>query len=769
MKRTVAIAVGLFLLVSGLSATAAFATTRSASSESELRAAITAAATGDTINLTADIVLATSQLALGKALTIDGHGYTVSVAKPGVTEAGANAISPSTFRAFELTGAVTITLKNMRIKGGNTQGAAVRVSSLTTAILDGVTISNSRNSTPAGYNSNGGSGGIYNLGTTYLRNSNVVRNSAYFGGGFVNGLHATMFIENSTITDNRGEGWGGAAGENDGTMFVSNSSFANNSSMEIGGALNNTPDGALYVSGSSFTGNVAYGSYGGGAIGNNTVRAGGTVIVTSSLFAYNYSRSAGTTAAPSAFALDDVGLSTLSYTTGARVSLFYSVFHAPTSSSLATIGSTNSRYTGAADGSDNTLFTGGSLSKIRNGAGGEIGTASVFRPFIVVKNGRYAPALTSNSFAANKGTPVRYSATGSTSYYDRLAGSPSWISLTPAVAASGDLVSVDQYGETRNATTPAAGSVESEVVNQYQVRAVQVDGGTVSGASIYGDAYVANTKVTVTAVPDPGKTFDHFVVTTSGTTFSAGVYAAIIPTSITSNPLVYTVTADAVVEPVFVSSSAGERTVSYGANETTCGAPPAAVKSSSAISIAANSGTSMLQREGYDFSGWNTEPNGSGIDYAAGASYSTASNLSLYAKWNANSSVTTTCFSVTVTPTPTPSPPPTPAVSPSPTPTASTGEVTTSGSDEASQNSSAEIPAAGSQLALASPHPEPSTSALASAAPSAIPNARQDVASAAPSTPAAEGLLWVILGLAALLSLLFAVFLFILTTRRHKS
>ena len=377
MKRFLASALAALLLSTGLAASPAFATTRSASTETELRAAIVAAATGDTINLTADIVLTSSQLAISKALTIDGHGYTISVAKPGVTEAGANAISPSPFRAFELTGAVTITLNNMRIKGGNTQGAAVRVSAATTAILDGVTISNSRNSTAAGYNSNGGSGGIYNLGTTFLRNSNVVRNSAYFGGGFVNGLHATMFIENSTITDNRGEGWGGAAGENDGTMYVSNSSFANNVSMEIGGALNNTPDGWLYISGSSFTGNVAYGNYGGGAIGNNTVRAGGTVTVTSSLFAYNYSRSAGTTSAPSAFALDDVGLGTMSYTTGARVSLFYSVFHAPASSSLATIGSTNSHYTGAADGSDNTLFTGGSLSKIRNGAGVEIGTASV--------------------------------------------------------------------------------------------------------------------------------------------------------------------------------------------------------------------------------------------------------------------------------------------------------------------------------------------------------------------------------------------------------
>jgi uncharacterized repeat protein (TIGR02543 family) len=755
MKRSVAMLMALFILFSGLSATPAFATALSASTESELRTTITAAATGDTINLTADIVLPSAQLAINKALTIDGHGYTISVAKPGVTEAGANAMSPSLFRVFELQGTVTVTLKNMKIKGGNTQGAAVRVSSATTAILDGVTISNSRNSTPAGYNSNGGSGGIYNLGTTYLLNSNVVRNSAYFGGGFVNGLHALMFIENSTITDNRGEGWGGAGGENDGTLFVNNSSFANNVSQEIGGAINNTPDGLLYVSGSSFTGNVAYGSYGGGAIGNNTVRAGGTVIVTSSLFAYNYSRSSGTSIAPSALALDDVGLSTMSYTTGAGVSLFYSVFHAPASSSLATIGSTNSNYSGLADGSDNTLFTGGTLSKIRNGAGAEIGTATAFHPFIVVKGGRYAPALGANSFAANKGTPVRYGSTGSMSFYDRLAITPMWVDITSSAPTSTDLVTFDQYGETRNSSTPAAGSIESEVVDRYHVRAVQVDGGTVSGASVYGDAYPANSKVSVTAVPDAGKKFDHFVVTTSGTNFGAGVFASIVPTTITSNPLLYTVTADAVVEPVFVNSIGNERTVSYGANEATCGAPPPAVTSSSAITIAANSGTSLLQREGYDFTGWNTEPNASGTDYAEGPSYSTASNLSLYAKWAVNSSTATNCFSLSAPPGSTPT------TAPSSPPSASPSEV---GSTPADPSQEISVSTPRTSTSQTSAIPTPSIGASESSSNTTL-TTREKLASESEPTPAPSDLLWIILGFAALL---FAIILVILFTTRQK-
>ena len=756
MKRNLAIMMALFIMFSGLSATPAFATSGSASSETELRAAIAAAGAGDTINLTADIVLPTAQLAINKTLTIDGHGYTVSVAKPGVTEAGANATSPSTFRAFELQGAVTVTLKNIKIKGGNTQGAAVRVSSATTAILDGVTISNSRNSTPAGYNSNGGSGGIYNMGTTYLRNSNVVRNSSYFGGGFVNGLHAVMFIENSTITDNRGEGWGGAGGENDGTMFVTNSSFANNVSQEIGGAINNTPDGSLYVSGSSFTGNVAYGNYGGGAIGNNTVRAGGTVIVTSSLFAYNYSRSSGTSAAPSALTLDDVGLSTMTYTTGAGVSFFYSIFHAPASSSLATIGSTNSNYTGAANGSNNTLFTGGALSKIRNGAGAEIGTATAFHPFIVVKNGRYAPALGSNNFAASKGTPVRYSNSGSMAYYDRLAITPAWVVITTSAPTSADLVSTDQYGETRDTLTPTAGSIESEVVDRYQVRAIQVDGGTVSGASVYGDAYPANSKVSVTAVPDVGKKFDHFVVTTSGTTFGAGVLASIVPNTITTNPLLYTVTADAVIEPVFVNSTGNERTVSYGANEATCGAPPSAVTSSSAITIAANSGTLLLQREGYDFTGWNTEPNASGTNYAEGSSYATASNLNLYPKWVVNSNTTTNCFSVNVVPGSAPTTAPSSSPSSSPSNVGSTQA-------NASQEASMSTPLISTPLPSATPTPSVGASGSSSHTAETTP---ENVASDVETIPAPPDLLWIIIGFAAFVFTFFLVILFI-TRRKH--
>jgi hypothetical protein len=43
--------------------------------------------------------------------------------------------------------------------------------------------------------------------------------------------------------------------------------------------------------------------------------------------------------------------------------------------------------------------------------------------------------------------------------------------------------------------------------------------------------------------------------------------------------------------------------------------------------------TNNFARDGFDFAGWNTATNGSGTDYADGASYAFTSDVSLYAQW----------------------------------------------------------------------------------------------------------------------------------------
>lgn len=74
-------------------------------------------------------------------------------------------------------------------------------------------------------------------------------------------------------------------------------------------------------------------------------------------------------------------------------------------------------------------------------------------------------------------------------------------------------------------------------------------------------------------------------------------------------------------------------TVSYDANDATSGTAPAdqAKVQTINLTLATNSGT--LQRTGHTFQGWNTQPDGSGVDYAAGATYFSDANLALYAKW----------------------------------------------------------------------------------------------------------------------------------------
>jgi uncharacterized repeat protein (TIGR02543 family) len=49
------------------------------------------------------------------------------------------------------------------------------------------------------------------------------------------------------------------------------------------------------------------------------------------------------------------------------------------------------------------------------------------------------------------------------------------------------------------------------------------------------------------------------------------------------------------------------------------------------VSVSANTGN--LERTGYTFSGWNTQPDGLGTDYAAGSSYTANETVTLYAKW----------------------------------------------------------------------------------------------------------------------------------------
>ena len=73
-------------------------------------------------------------------------------------------------------------------------------------------------------------------------------------------------------------------------------------------------------------------------------------------------------------------------------------------------------------------------------------------------------------------------------------------------------------------------------------------------------------------------------------------------------------------------------TITYNGNGSTGGSVPSATSSYASQTVASD-GT--MVRSSYLFMGWNTAANGSGTNYAPGATYSAAASVTLYAKWSA--------------------------------------------------------------------------------------------------------------------------------------
>ncbi|MEY4451604.1 MAG: hypothetical protein RLZZ380_725, partial [Actinomycetota bacterium] len=82
-----------------------------------------------------------------------------------------------------------------------------------------------------------------------------------------------------------------------------------------------------------------------------------------------------------------------------------------------------------------------------------------------------------------------------------------------------------------------------------------------------------------------------------------------------------------------VSAPSSSYTITYFGNGASGGSAPADTTGSGSVTLATNSGN--LENTGFTFDGWNTQANGGGTTYAAGAQYNLTANVSLYAKWTA--------------------------------------------------------------------------------------------------------------------------------------
>jgi uncharacterized repeat protein (TIGR02543 family) len=164
---------------------------------------------------------------------------------------------------------------------------------------------------------------------------------------------------------------------------------------------------------------------------------------------------------------------------------------------------------------------------------------------------------------------------------------------------------------------------------------------------------------TVTAVsPSSGTTLGGTTVTITGTGFTGATavnfggtaatsYTVVSDTEITATAPAGTGTVDTTVTTANGTSSTSSAdkytytaTVTYDGNTSTGGTAPtdsASYAQNDTVTLLGNTGN--LSKSGYSFAGWNTKADGTGTNYAVGNTFSMGTaNVTLYAKWTANTS-----------------------------------------------------------------------------------------------------------------------------------
>ena len=580
------------LVVSALTARAAIV---SVGDFTALTNAISTGATGDTILLTNNITLSAELSVSAKGLTFEGNRYSISVPTPGLNESGVVNASPSVMRVFNINAiGKTNTIRNLLVKGGSPGASGGGILNTNgTLVLEGVTV------TQSGGSSAGGGGLVNSSGMLFMRDCNISRNGAKHGGGFLNS--GTLVMERCTFSENRSMSTmgGGGAGENQAQLYANNCTFANNKSTELGGAINNNNGTAFFVN-CTFVGNIAYGIFQGGAIACNN----GNVTLVNSLLAYNYRNNAGV------YELNDI----VKYSGNAPVA--YSCIFQSTTSQLSASSTGVSLYPGNATGSDDSLFCAGATAKVLGPDGTQVGSGTIYQPFLAQTGLTPATVLKTNSFAFGKGVLTGFSSATLPAVVGFYNGS-SWTTLSGSNPA-GCEVTAGQDGNLIGVPL-TAGSVNSTAASLFMLKVNSAAHGSVSGGTIYGDVYASGTTVTLTAIPDPGYAFTEWDYVLGG----SGVAS-------TANPFALTLASDVTLLPVF--SLYNGFTVSYSGNGSTGGAVPSA----QVIPLAGSAtlaGAGAMVRSGYTFSGWNSRYDGNGTDFAPGATYNGPVNLSLYAKW----------------------------------------------------------------------------------------------------------------------------------------
>ncbi len=217
----------------------------------------------------------------GDIIELSGETYTeinIDVHKS-VTIRGVNAastivqsnasVTDAFARVFTIDNNKTVTLENMTIRHGNTNGAGGGIFNNGTLTVNNSTISNNI--------SNGHGGGIHNNNSLTINNTTISDNQSRNGNGAGirnNAIGDTLSINNSIVANNSATKNGGGISNNAGTTTITNSLIINNSTT-VGAAGVNTSgtSGNLIITNSTISGNTA-GTNGGGILqgtGNTTI------------------------------------------------------------------------------------------------------------------------------------------------------------------------------------------------------------------------------------------------------------------------------------------------------------------------------------------------------------------------------------------------------------------------------------------------------------------------------------------------------------------
>jgi TIR domain len=234
-----------------------------------LRDAINNAHSGDAITfqktLTGTIYLKHGELLINKNLTISGPDTFLAIS--GMNKG----------RVFHIAKGTFVTLSKLTIDNGHTNGSQVGedgagIKNEGSLVVTSCMIVDNTTSYHAGSNDSafGSGGGIDNLGTLQLVNSNVSRNSAYEGGGVEN--FGLLNVITSTISQNVAFNGGGISIVL-GQAIISSSTISDNTAYNLGGGLisGSSKGGTFILNTSTISGNKAVSGGGIFDIGNDSM------------------------------------------------------------------------------------------------------------------------------------------------------------------------------------------------------------------------------------------------------------------------------------------------------------------------------------------------------------------------------------------------------------------------------------------------------------------------------------------------------------------